>query len=118
MAASKELEVFTIVKKFNEYLFSVIRNTPREYRWNIVAKINDAAEKILRLLYMANELAGAARLGKQRESDMEIKLMSSYIGIANNLRIFNNRQTRILIKYSLDIRRALWKWINGEKNKN
>ena len=111
----EELEVFTKAKKLCDYTFQITCKAPKAYRWNIIDKILNNTLELIEILYQANDLSDKERKVKQRYADTKIKILGYLHGLANNIHVFDNKQTEHLGLLLLETRQGLFKWIKGEE---
>jgi hypothetical protein len=108
-----ELEVITHAKRLTEYMYTVVCDAPKKYRWNIVDEMHRRTIELLDLLYLTNTLPKDSREKIQREIDAKLKSLSYLILTAKDLKIFNNYQAQTFGRHLLHVKKTLWAWIKS-----
>ena len=70
----QELAVITNGKKLCEYVYTITQNSPKKFRWSLVAKMQECCFDYVNKLYFANELPPKARLLTILEAQSLLKM--------------------------------------------
>ena len=107
----KELSIFTFSKALAEYIFVITKNAPKQYRWSLVARMQQNALDLIECLYLANAQKGEQRFQLQIKADSKLKIISFLAEMSQRMKVISVHQYNVLAKKMYDCKITLWGWI-------
>lgn len=106
----QELAVITNGKKLCEYIYTITQNSPKKFRWSLVAKLQDCSFEYVRKLYYANELPPRARIVTLLEAQSLIKILDFNCQMSKSCGAITHKQFNHIAELIYDCRVTLRGW--------
>lgn len=106
----QELAVITNGKKLCEYVYTITQNSPKKFRWSLIAKLQDCSYSYVEKLYYANELPPRARLVTLLEAQSMLKMMDFNCQMCKSSGAITHKQFNHLAELLYQCRITLRGW--------
>ena len=126
MYKQSELMVITKAKALVSYILTVTQKSPKQFRFSLVAKMQNYAMDIVETLYKANEvfIAGANRnLQKEKRLDLQhqaltnVKVLGYLAQLSMEQACSLPKQFPHIAKLLSDTQNLIGAWINSDKKR-
>lgn len=114
----KEMAVFTHAKKLSEYIFVITEKSPKNLRWSIVTRLQNASVDVVENLYRANfERDEEKRIKYQKSAAVSLSLLDFYTDTARRKRAITIHHTAVIAKQLAETKKLLSGWIKSTKRR-
>lgn len=111
----QELAVMTYGKKLCEYIYTITQNSPKKFRWSLVAKLQETSYDYVLKLYYANELPPKARMITLIEAQSILKMLDFSSQMGKSTGAITHKQFNYISKLLYDCRVTLRGWAKSIK---
>ena len=106
----QELAVITYGRKLCEYIYTITQNSPKKFRWSLVAKLQESSYDYVQKLYYANELPVRARMITLLEAQSILKMLDFSSQMSKTTGAITHKQFNHISKLLYDCRVTLRGW--------
>lgn len=108
---SEEMIIFTKAFDFVDWLLPRMERFPRNQRFGVTKRFQDAALDFYERLFEANRLQGQARLAKLNEADVALDKIRHYLRLTTRWKWLTGDQYRYAAGMVAELGRLLGGWI-------
>ena len=123
--SQSELQVITFAKNLLSYVFAVTKNSPKQYRFSLVGRLQNYVSDVVEELYYANDIyvtpasrAGwAERQAHQRKAMSTLKLLMYFSQVAMEQGAIQPKQFEQISQQVYNTENLLGAWIISDQKR-
>lgn len=111
MSRADDLPLYLSLYKLLKYLYLLIHNFPKEYKYTLGQSILELGWKTLDLIILANHLANQSKTAKICQSMAVFNQLKTRLRLAYELKLFSHRKYSYIIKQNEEIGKMINGWL-------
>lgn len=124
MRDNSELMVITKSKEIISYIFSIMENSPKKFRFTLFAKLENVSLEVLESLILANETRlgiceadNMKRKQLQRTAIAKLKILDAFSMIAREQKCILPKQYEVMTRLIRDCLNLTGAWIKSDQQR-
>jgi len=115
MALADQLPLYLAMYKLIKYLYTLIHNFPKEYKYSLGEEILTLSWKVLDSIVLTNKVSNTLKKKYIFQSSVDFEKLVVRLRMAHELKLFNDKRMAYIITLEDEIEKMLGGWYKWAK---